>query len=58
LNAIPEAVKALERAIEIDPRNAHALRNLAAISPPPSAALPPCGSFCDTPQPRLHGNDR
>ena len=42
LNAIPEAVKALERAIEIDPSNAHALRNLAAIhaKESPSRALP------------------
>lgn len=42
LNAMPEAVKALERAIEIDSGNAHALRNLAAIhaKESPSRALP------------------
>ena len=42
LNGIPEALKALERAIEIDPSNAHALRNLAAIhaKESPSRALP------------------
>jgi tetratricopeptide (TPR) repeat protein len=42
LNALPEAVKALERAIEIDSGNAHALRNLAAIhgKESPSRALP------------------
>ena len=42
LNAIPEAIKALERAIEIDPSNAYALRNLAAIhgKESPSLALP------------------
>ena len=41
-NAIPEAMKALERAIEIDPSNAHALRNLATIhvKESPSRALP------------------
>ena len=39
LNAIPEAVKSLERAIEIDPRNARALRNLAAIHGKESPAL-------------------
>ena len=35
-------MKALERAIEIDPSNAHALRNLAAIhvKESPSRALP------------------
>ncbi len=38
-NTVPEAVKALERAIEIDPRNAHALRNLAAIHGKESPAL-------------------
>ena len=42
VNEMPEAVKALERALEIDPSNAHALRNLAAIhaKESPSRALP------------------